>query len=284
MAGLPWIKVYTDLPRDPRALHLADLVNDNRAWTYVLQMRLYFAERAPSGRVSGLGAVATVERAAGWGGERGALVSALAIAGFVTTGPTRDGEGTEILDADWAKEQGAHVEKVKRDAEKPRGNAPNVVSPSRDNGGITAGGARDHRGKSRELRIEKEVSASQEPVPAPERQELVLTEQKPGRRPRKPSAAERAFQAFQLDREARCAEVGETFVRENWPAQQQNARLNELVNGAEAERERFSAAWGLYLADDGERARAPAWSFAFFMSAGVRAKYETRAVREGEAA
>lgn len=99
MAGLPWIKVYTDLPRDPRSLHLADLLSDARAWTYVLEMRLYFAEHAPTGTVSGPGAVATVERSAGWTGERGALIEAMRDAGFVRATELPTG-GIHVVDVD----------------------------------------------------------------------------------------------------------------------------------------------------------------------------------------
>lgn len=173
MAGLPWIKVHTNLPRDPRSLHLADLLADARAWTYVLQMRLYLAEHAAGGAVSGVGAVATVERSAGWMGERGRLVDAMRDAGFVRAGPARDGGGTEVVDLDWRAEQGAHVEKFSRDAKKPRGNRVNVVSPSRDIGGTSAGPSLTPRGESRELRVESReeeptLSTSVDPRPLEE--------------------------------------------------------------------------------------------------------------------
>jgi len=154
MAGLPWLKVYTDLPRDPRSLVLGDMLGDLRAWTYVVQFRMYLADNAPSGRLSGLYAEVAFERCAGWTGERGRLFKAMRDAGFVRAGPARDGEGTEIEDVDWAAQQGAHVAKVERDAKKPRGNAPNVVSPSRDISGTDAGPAPTPRGESRELRVE----------------------------------------------------------------------------------------------------------------------------------
>lgn len=154
MAGLPWLKVYSDLPRDPRSLILGDILGDPRAWTYVVQFRMYLADKAPVGRLSGQFAPAAFERCAGWAGEKGALLQAMRDAGFVRVGPARDGEGTEIEDLDWAREQGAHVAKVERDAKKPRGNSHTVVSPSRDIGGTEAGPSPVPRGESRELRVE----------------------------------------------------------------------------------------------------------------------------------
>jgi hypothetical protein len=82
-------------------------------------------------------------------------------------------------------------------------------------------------------------------------------------------------------REERCAEVGEEpFIREEWPVAMQNTRLKSIVEAASAAQARFESAWLLYLADDGQRERLPAWSLSYFMSAGVRAMYETRAARE----
>jgi hypothetical protein len=154
MAGLPWFKQSVDLKRDPRSLILSDILGDPRAWTYVVEMRMYLAERAPTGCVSGSHAAIAFERGSGWTGERGALISALRDAGFISVCPARDGEGTEIEDLDWAREQGAHVKKFETDAKKPRGNTHKVVSPSRDIGGTVEGPDETPRGESRELRVE----------------------------------------------------------------------------------------------------------------------------------
>lgn len=154
MAGLPWFKQQVDLRRDPRSLVLGEILGDPRAWTYVVEMRMYLAENAPTGCVSGLHAEVAFERGSGWTGERGRLLSALRDSGFVRAGPARDGIGTEIEDLDWLREQGAHVAKFERDAKKPRGNTHKVVSPSRDIGGTLKGPARTPRWESRELRVE----------------------------------------------------------------------------------------------------------------------------------
>lgn len=284
MAGLPWIKVYTDLPRDPRSLHLADLLSDARAWTYVLEMRLYFAEHAPTGTVSGPGAVATVERSAGWTGERGALIEALRDAGFVRAGPARDGEGTEVFsisDLDWQKQQGAHVAKVHRDAMKPRGKSHNVVSPSRDIGGTGEGPAPIPRGESRDKRVEsrEERSPASQVKATPSQAEDFELTPPPASKPKKKSAAQEVFEGLQEQRKARCVEVGEPVVEEHLAVARQNHAFRALVEGKE-DQELFEAAWSLYLADDANRPKEPAWSVAYFMSSGVRAKYETRAARE----
>lgn len=97
---------------------------------------------------------------------------------------------------------------------------------------------------------------------------------------RQPSAAERLFDTLQATRKQRCDEVGEAFVEEHWPHARRNRDLKPVLEAEEGARARFEAAWGIYLADDGQRARRPAWSLAFFMSSGVRADYETRAARE----
>lgn len=128
------------------------------------------------------------------------------------------------------------------------------------------------------------LSASQESAGAvPEREELRLTSPTSKRKARTPSRAEELFEALQLTRKQRCDEVGEPWVEEKWSAVFQNTRLKAIVADTDDGKARFEAAWGLYLADDGERVREPAWSLAWFLSPGVRARYETRAAREGAA-
>jgi hypothetical protein len=85
-------------------------------------------------------------------------------------------------------------------------------------------------------------------------------------------------------RKERCEAAGEPYVPERWDFARRNEQLRPVVKASKDEITRFEGAWCAYLADDGERIREPAWSLAYFMSAGVRAKYETRAVREENAA
>jgi hypothetical protein len=155
--------------------------------------------------------------------------------------------------------------------------------------GYSHGMARDGK-KETEMEKETDLSASQEPadaVPLPDSRPFTLEEQqppgKPKRKARTPSEAEDLFKLLQRQREERCAEVGEPFVPERWEFARQNAALVPLLKGPESDRELFDGGWGAYLADDGERARKPAWSLAYFMKAGVRAMYETKAAREAAA-
>jgi hypothetical protein len=130
-------------------------------------------------------------------------------------------------------------------------------------------------------------SASQEAVravPDAARAPFALEEQKsPAKRRRKdrtPSVAESLFGQLQELREERCAEVGEPVIPEAWPFWKQNEKLGPLLKLPPEEQGRFESAYHLYLGDDGERVREPAWALSYFMNEGVRAKYETRAARE----
>jgi len=281
MAGLPWFKQAVDLRRDPRSLILGDILGDPRAWTYVVEMRMYFAEHAPTGCVSGLHADIAFERGSGWTGERGRLLNALRDAGFVRACPARDGEGTQIEDLDWSREQGAHVAKFQRDAKKPAGRSYNVVSPSRETEGNRAGPSETPRGESRELRVENTSSLKKGTAsPSPNSFELTSPASNKQRKQREPSAAEALFQKIQESREARCVEVGETVVPERWDFARQNKVLGEVLREDPERRSLFERAWARYLENEAEKERLPAWSLSFFMSSGVRAKYETMAARE----
>jgi hypothetical protein len=185
----------------------------------------------------------------------------------------------EIEDLDWAREQGAHVAKFQRDAKKPDGRSHKVVDPSRDDEGSSAAPAELPRGESRELRVEIEASSSKGTA-SPSPSDFELTSPSSKKRNRKPSKAEEMFTRIQQTREARCEEVGEPVVSERWDFSRQNKIIGELLREPENARSLFERAWGIYLADDGQRARTPAWSLAFFMTSGVRAKYETLAARE----
>lgn len=281
MSGLPWFKQQVDLRRDPRALILGDILGDTRAWTYVVEMRMYLAEHAPTGCVSGAHVDIALERGSGWTGERGRLLAGLRDAGFISTTPAREGVGMEIEDLDWVREQGAHVKKFQSDAKKPDGRAHKVVNPSRDVVGSSSAPAREPRGESRELRVEKEASASQGTAsPPPGAFELQPT----GKRPRKQSPQEALYATLQKARADRCEEMGETFIPDRWSNARQNKDLKADVKASTEAQERLSVAWGIYLADDGERARTPAWSLGWFLA--CRSRYETQAAREleGEAA
>lgn len=107
-----------------------------------------------------------------------------------------------------------------------------------------------------------------------------LTSPTSKKRNRKPSEAEGLYETLEATRKQRCDEVGEEFIAENWPHARINRDIGAVLRKPENERARFESAWGLYLGDDGMRAKTPAWSLSYFMSSGVRAKYETMAARE----
>jgi hypothetical protein len=77
----------------------------------------------------------------------------------------------------------------------------------------------------------------------------------------------------------RCAEAGEPYGSDHWKPARINRDLGQVARDTPEAKDLFSRAWQLYLADDGNRVRKPAWSIAFFMSSGVRARYETDAAR-----
>lgn len=122
------------------------------------------------------------------------------------------------------------------------------------------------------------LSASQGTAsPSPD---FELTSPTSKKRNRKPSEAEGLYETLEATRRQRCDEVGEEFIAENWPHARINRDIGAVLRKPENERARFESAWGLYLGDDGMRAKTPAWSLSYFMSSGVRAKYETMAARE----
>src|SRR5688572_15962882 len=66
--SLPWIKVFTNLPRHWKADRLGELLDDPRAWTYVVELWLWAADVRPDGDLSSLGNT-TIARRAGWQGD-----------------------------------------------------------------------------------------------------------------------------------------------------------------------------------------------------------------------
>ena len=107
--GLPWIKVYADLPDHPKSLDLGVFLENPLAWGHVLQLWLWCSRFARDGRVPR----AHAERAAGWNGERGRFICAAVTAGFLED----DLDDKEhLIVHDWDVTQQAHLEKAERDA------------------------------------------------------------------------------------------------------------------------------------------------------------------------
>lgn len=119
--------------------------------------------------------------------------------------------------------------------------------------------------------------------------DFALEAQDSGPKPKKPSAGERLYLAFEASRQEHCAANGLPFVEQRWDAVKINTVLGKvakvpkgaLVNaeGRTEEQVRLEAAWKEYLSDPDGATREPAWSIGWFMSGGVRSRYESRALR-----
>lgn len=101
---LPWIKVYGDLPTHRKSVTLAALLNEPRAWTYVVELWLWVSRNKPDGHLTTIPdrAIAAVS---GWRGDPALFVDALRQSGF--------------LDEDdlhgWHEHNGAHQRKQAAD-------------------------------------------------------------------------------------------------------------------------------------------------------------------------
>ncbi|MBZ4371453.1 hypothetical protein [Corallococcus sp. AS-1-6] len=113
MACLPWFKLPTALPSDPRVRALERAVGP-AALAYLVRLRAWLASYAPSGRYSGPEPVHALERGCEWGGEEGALVEALVHAGLLAR------EGEALVDLEWAEEQAVHAERAASEAARKR--------------------------------------------------------------------------------------------------------------------------------------------------------------------
>lgn len=221
-----------------------------------------------------------VAAAVGWDGDPGALLAAMERTRIVM----RDASGThavsglDVYERALASSEGRKV--AASVAARARWDRNNDASRMLDASPSHADAMRPDAKTQTQTQTQK-ASASQESAVAAQASDFELTSPSASKPPRKPSAAERLYAAMQQLRRERCVEVGETFVIEHWPSARINRDLGPLAKADDATKALFEAAWGLYLADDGERVREPAWSLSWFMSSGVRARYETRAAREG---
>lgn len=97
--SLPWIKLYSRLPRHRKSAVLDTLLGRRRTWTHVVELWLWASEECPNGDLSGLPAK-VIARAAGWTGAPDKFLDALRGAGFILG---------DCLN-DWDEHQAAHVE------------------------------------------------------------------------------------------------------------------------------------------------------------------------------
>jgi hypothetical protein len=113
--SLPWIKVAADLRENEKSVRLAAMLNDRRAWSYVVGLWMWCAEQQGDGRVAGPldEAKGMIEFGASWAGPAGQLADALLRCGFIE--PSEEG-GLEVHD--WMEWQAAHASKRAKERER----------------------------------------------------------------------------------------------------------------------------------------------------------------------
>lgn len=126
--SLPWIKLFSSLPRHPKALALDEVTGRRRAWTHMIDLWTWAAEYAPSGDLSDV-SDRVIARAAGWSGNPSKFVTAIVTVGFLDDG--------RRLHA-WDEHQAAHVERAER-----------VASPADEADALERKRARDRERKAR---------------------------------------------------------------------------------------------------------------------------------------
>lgn len=273
-------------------------------WSWVLGRTAQ--DSPPTGLVPGINAPRLVAGAADWRGDPGLFVEALVGAGLAEWGQSGVRlRGLDRYGRTWAKNSRRNPETHGRTPEmastgrKPAENRQNEPLISAGTGALDAD--RDVEEASASQRTGDAVPDPEQPTasiengpsgPAIARNEPPETQgspsfrleaQRPARKPRGHRAdtpAEALFKALQAMREERCAEVGEPFVPELWTFAQQNQKLRAIAADNPEAQKRFEGGWHEYLAHEVNRHKETAWSLAYFLSAGVRAKYETRAARE----
>ncbi|RJS19584.1 hypothetical protein DRW03_21365 [Corallococcus sp. H22C18031201] len=315
--SLPWFKFRCSAPEELAIHELCGLTARPEADVYVYRLWAYCGRERPEGTFPGAGATSAIERAVRWTGKRGRLVQALIAVGLlaeqdgllVVAGWREEQAGHVAKVArDAAKPSGkGRTTRADEDGSTHESREEPEQAPR----GSLAAPARDQRGESGETRRENNSPASQSApadspegslsdsdspdsatmtprpspaaVAAPARESgavepFALEEQRSGRKPRRASVGETAYFRMEEDRQEACEAAGEVYIREGWSHARANSSLGWLARASPEERERFEQGWRLYLGDTTHRAKAPAWSIAFFLV--VRAQYETMAVRD----
>lgn len=124
--ALPWIKLATDLPDHPKALELAELLDEPLAFAYLVLAWTWAARFAPDGRIAGKDPRRSFERACRWTGTPGHLAAACLEVGFLEL----DTEGLVLHD--FRAHNGAHAEKLDRDRQRMVKRRATVARRSRD--------------------------------------------------------------------------------------------------------------------------------------------------------
>lgn len=151
MSGLPWIKLFGNLPDHPKSDLLEDILGVERAWTHVVELWLWVSRVRPKGTLEGL-SDAVIAKRSGWAHDAETFVRALIEAGWLT-------EDREL--AGWDEHQGAHVRKVERDRQRRKTKAEG------DPGGEKKEPARNPRGTRATPEGEREREREREIPPNP---------------------------------------------------------------------------------------------------------------------
>lgn len=123
MAGLPWFELDVDMPDDPKVNGLAERLRQPLAGWYVVRLYAY-CYRFARDAYEGPGASATIEKACGWKGKTGVLLSALESEGFI------DREGERLVVHGVSERLAPHLAKRTRDAERMAERRANVARTS----------------------------------------------------------------------------------------------------------------------------------------------------------
>lgn len=108
MAGLPWIKLYRDLPGHEKSRKLAKFTGNLRAWTHVVELWLWAASNQADGDMS-YTPDAAIGIAAGWYDKPERFAAALREAGFLDPDGMLHG---------WEEEQASHAERLRKDRDR----------------------------------------------------------------------------------------------------------------------------------------------------------------------
>lgn len=273
--ALGWIQVDANLRTHRKAVHLAALVGDRRAWTYLVELWSWASQNEPTGLIRGPAAQMVVEQVAGWGGESGKLSGAMVAAGWIDV---RE-EGLYLHD--WHDHQGAHIAKAEADAERQRqnreknkgrygassGHPSDVHATSQGQRSDGAENPSDVQGKKKKKSKKKEEAAEAA-------QPLFGLDETPAQEPERKASEQESFaEWFESERrEVLGTEWSDDF-------RLKPAHLNgEFLWLKDVDQEVVTIAARIYLADPKRRSQSPPCQLRWFSA--DRAEYLDKARRQ----
>lgn len=264
--GLGWIEVDANLRTHRKAVHLAALVGDRRAWTYLVELWCWASQNEPTGIIRGAAARMVLEQVIGWSGEPGKLADAMIESRWV------DAQEDGLYIHDWHEHQGAHIAKAEKDAERKRQTRERVerrYRVQRTSSGRPADGAEcpqdgakspadGARNRNTNKNTNTNVLPSEGSDPADAGRELTLQPTTSKKR-REPSEKERLFDLLEKNRQ----DVSGGVVPQAFGAARINSMLEPLL---QFDPDVLRDAHGLYLRDDYAGGRDPPWPIELFVS------------------